>query len=172
MFRIEQIYPHDFRYSPPSRRRFLYRQPIARMVEMTDMIQKEYEKRLLVVWQALAARLPAMMSHEQLHRAFAHYAYGMTLPLHAEGKPADQLAAIVDLMGKAMAAESVDQAIHSKETCDEQFSSTCESLVRLGERDALAIIKTNQSNSHSPLSSTPSPAHDAPVGAGDREGAI
>lgn len=132
--------------------------------EVRSMLQKECEERLLLVWRTIEARVPATVSREQLDQALAHYVYGLTRPIYAD-RPADQLGAIVDLMVKTLPTARVDQAIHSKETYDERFCGICESLVRLGERDALTVLHSNWFGS---LSSTQSPVHDAPGGAGDR----
>lgn len=142
-------------FSPP---------PLAEEIRQT--LQKGCEERLLLVWRTIEARVPATVSREQLDQALAHYVYGLTRPLYAD-RPAEQLGAIVDLMVKTLPTTRVDHAIHSKESYDERFSSICESLVRLGERDALTVLHSNWFSS---LSSEQSPVHDAPGGAGDREG--
>ncbi|MDJ1638023.1 hypothetical protein [Rhizobium rhizogenes] len=134
--------------------------------EMRQTLQKECEERLLLVWRTIEAKVPATVSREQLDQALAHYVYGLTRPLYAD-RPAEQLGAIVDLMVKTLPTARVDHAIHSKETYDERFSGICESLVRLGERDALTVLHSNWFSS---FSSEQSPVHDAPGGAGEREG--
>ncbi|MDE1993652.1 MAG: hypothetical protein KGI75_14200 [Rhizobiaceae bacterium] len=100
------------------------------------------EKRLGHAARTLEARLSPTVTRERLDQALAHYAFGLTQPLYADREPAEQLDAIVSLMSKALPPGRVDQAIHSKQRHDERFSAACESLVRLGERDALAIIKS------------------------------
>lgn len=123
-------------------------------------------KRLVAAARSLEARVPAVVSREQLDQVLAHYAYGLTQPLYAEAEPADQLNAIVLLMSKALPVDRIDQAIHSKPAGDQRLSSTCESLIRLGERDALAII-----HSHISPGSSERQVNDSPDGPGDAEGA-
>ena len=123
-------------------------------------------KRFVAAARSLEARVPAAISREQLDQALAHYAYGLTQPLYAKAEPVAQLNAIVLLMSKALPADRIDQAIHSKPAGDQRLSSTCESLIRLGERDALAII-----SSHISPGSSERQVNDSPDGPGDAEGA-
>ena len=126
---------------------------------------EECEKRLVHAARTLEARLSSTVSREQLDQALAHYAYGLTQPLYAERKPAEQLEALISLMSKALPPERINQAIHSRQAHDDRFSSTCERLASLGARDALAIINWTM-----PPNSVGNQGIKTPDGAGETEG--